>query len=64
MGFLKWLYKQYKTYELEQAFSSVKPSREEKEKMIRMNYARCREAGFSDEAVLAILDLWSSMQAE
>lgn len=61
MGFFKWLYEQYKTYELEQACSSIEPEREEKEKIFRMNYARCKELGFSEEAILALMNLWSSM---
>lgn len=61
MGFIRWLYEQYKAYELEQTFYSLKPNREEKEKRFKESYFRCREAGVSDAAILALMNLWSNM---
>ncbi len=61
MGFIKWLYRKYKEYELEQAFSSLQPNEEEKNKEFMRNYAKCVELGFSQEALIALMNLLSSM---
>ena len=61
MGFIKWLYGQYKAYKVEQDLSPLKPNEEEKYKTFLINYARCVELGFSEEAIRALMNLWISM---
>lgn len=61
MGFIKWLYGQYKAYKLEQDFSILEPNEEERNRTFQMNYSRCVELGFSEEALLALMNLLSSM---
>lgn len=58
MGFIKWLYLQYKQYKLEKLFPGN--TQEEKERLFMSNYARCLEVGFTDSQISAILNLvWS-----
>ena len=54
MGFIKWLISEYKSYKLEQIF---KTTQEDKDKLFVQNYNRCIEAGFTNEQVLALMNL-------
>lgn len=58
MGFVKWLYKQYKEYQLQKIFPPE--SQEEKERIFMRNFMNCMELGFTQEQLLALLNLLSS----
>ena len=54
IGFFKWLVSEYKCYRLEQIFKRTK---EEKDRLFMQNYNRCIEVGFTNEQVLALMNL-------
>lgn len=55
MGFIIWLFRQYKCYKLEKSLPS--PSQDEKDRMFRNNYMECIKAGFTQEQILALMNL-------
>lgn len=55
MGFFVWLYKEYRKYKIEKSFPKDDPS--EKEKVFLKNYAACLDAGFTQEQLLALMNL-------
>lgn len=54
IGFIKWLISEYKCYKLEQFF---KTTQEEKDNLFIQNYNKCIEVGFTNEQVLALMNL-------
>ena len=54
IGFIKWVIQQYKAYKMCETFE---PSTEEREKLIMKNYTRCLELGFTQEQLLALMNL-------
>lgn len=54
IGFVKWLISEYKCYKLGQIF---KTTQEEKDRLFTQNYNRCIEVGFTNEQVLALMNL-------
>ena len=57
MGFIRWLYIQYKEYKLEQIFKTAS-SAEEKDRLAKENYLRCLEEGFTSSQILALANLF------
>ena len=58
MGFIKWLCVQYKKYKLEKMLPEK--SEEEKGRIFMRSFVDCMELGFSQEQLLALLNLISS----
>lgn len=58
MGFIKWLYKQYKEYKLKKIFPTI--SQEEKERAFMNNFRNCVDMGFTPEQLLALINLIDS----
>ena len=58
MGFIKWLYTQYKQYKSEKMFPEK--SEEEKGRIFMSNFVYCMEFGFSQDQLIALLNLISS----
>ena len=56
MGFIKWLWQQYKAYKQEQNFP--KRSKADKDKAFMSAYAVCLKAGFTAEQVNALVTLF------
>lgn len=54
IGFIKWVIQQYKVYKMCEILAS---STEEREKLAMKNYARCLELGFTQEQLLALINL-------
>ena len=54
IGFIKWVIQQYKAYKM---CKTLESSTEEKEKLVMKNYARCLELGFTQEQLLALINL-------
>lgn len=54
IGFIKWVVSEYKCYKMSQLFKST---REEKDRLFMQNYNRCIEAGFTQEQLLALMNL-------
>ena len=54
IGFIKWVIQQYKAYKM---CGILEPSTEEREKLVMKNYARCLELGFTQEQLLALINL-------
>lgn len=54
IGFIKWVIQQYKAYKMCEIFAS---STEEKEKLVMKNYTRCLELGFTQEQLIALMNL-------
>ena len=54
IGFIKWLFQQYNIYKLEQ---SLKPTDIEESSLFMRNYARCIEVGFTENQILALMNL-------
>ena len=57
MGFLKWLYEQYRNYKTEQELTVMEPNEEQKMNSFINNYNACVEAGFSREQIAALMNL-------
>lgn len=55
MGFVIWLYNQYKVYRFEKTLHQ--PGREEQDKIFLSNYRECLEKGFSEDQLLALMNL-------
>ena len=58
MGFIKWLYAQYKKYKLEKMLPEI--SEEEKGRIYMRNFIDCMELGFSREQLIALINLISN----
>lgn len=56
MGFVKWLYGQYKNYKLHKSLPSKDDS------VFINNYKRCLDVGFSQEQLLALMNLFSDVK--
>lgn len=54
IGFIKWTIQQYKAYKM---CETLELSTEEREKLIMKNYARCLELGFTQEQLIALMNL-------
>ena len=54
IGFIKWIIQQYKAYKI---CKTLEPSTEEREKLVMKNYARCLELGFTQEQLIALMNL-------
>lgn len=54
IGFIKWIIQQYKAYKMRE---TLEPSTEEREKLIMKNYVRCLELGFTQEQLIALMNL-------
>ncbi len=59
IGFIKWIIQQYKTYKM---CETLKPSTEEREKLIMKNYTRCLELGCTPEQLIALMNLMHAMK--
>lgn len=58
MEFIKWIYEQYKEYRIYRDLPEM--TQEEKERTFVDNFIRCKEVGFSEEQIIALLNLVSS----
>lgn len=56
MGFIKWLWNQYRAYKNEQYFP--KPSKEEKDNAFMRAYYRCVDTGLTTDQVNALVTLF------
>ena len=54
IGFIKWIIQQYKAYKM---YETLELSTEEREKLIMKNYTRCLELGFTQEQLIALMNL-------
>ena len=59
IGFIKWIIQQYKAYKM---CETLKPSTEEREKLIMKNYVRCLEFGIAPEQAIALMNLMYAMK--
>lgn len=55
MGFLKWLYSQYKVYKIEKAL----PKNDDSD--FHRNFVQCLDEGFSQSQVFALMNLFNSL---
>ena len=54
IGFIKWVIQQYRAYKM---CEPLEPSTEERGKLVIKNYARCLEVGFTQEQLIALMNL-------
>ena len=54
IGFIKWVIQQYRAYKM---CEPLEPSTGEREKLIMKNYTRCLELGFTQEQLIALMNL-------
>ena len=54
IGFIKWVIQQYRAYKM---CEPLEPSTEERGKLIMKNYTRCLELGFTQEQLIALMNL-------
>lgn len=54
IGFIKWMMREYNAYKISE---TLKPSTEETEKAFMSNYVRCLELGFTQEQLIALMNL-------
>lgn len=59
VGFIKWLLQKYNAYKIDKIFEQ---SPEEQEALNIQNYSRCLEVGFTQEQLIALMNLMYSSE--
>lgn len=57
MGFIKWLYSQYRAYKNESYLKQLEPTKEQKDNLFMQNFQKCNELGFTPAQLLALMNL-------
>lgn len=61
MGFIKWLWSEYKKYKITQELTSCKNKSED---VFIQNFANCIEYGFTEGQLFALLNLVASLDSK